>query len=96
MIISRFIGMKGERKMVCPKCGSNNVNVQVVQETKLVDKHHGIIWWICIGWWWMIFKWIFLTVPALIVKIFAPKKQKLKQKTRSVCVCQNCGHRWNV
>lgn len=82
--------------MVCPKCGSENVNVQVIQETQLVDKHHGVIWWIFIGWWWLFFKWIFLTVPALIVKIFVPKKQKLKQKTRSVCVCQNCGNRWNA
>lgn len=82
--------------MVCPKCGSSNVNVQVVQETKLIDKHHGPIWWIFVGWWWLFIKWICFTIPALIVKIFAPKKQKLKQKTKSVCVCQNCGHQWSA
>ena len=82
--------------MVCPKCGSSNVNVQVVTETQLKNKHHGIFWWLCIGWWWIPIKWIFLTIPALIVKIFAPKKQKLKTKQISVCVCQNCGHSWKA
>lgn len=82
--------------MVCPKCGSDRVNVQVVQQTKLVDKHHGIFWWIFVGWWWVPVKWFIFTVPALIVKIFSPKKQKLKQKTKSVCVCQNCGHQWTA
>ena len=35
----------------CPQCGSTNVNVQMVTDTKLVDKHHGCLWWVCIGWW---------------------------------------------
>jgi transcription elongation factor Elf1 len=82
--------------MKCPKCGSENVSVQMVTETQLVDKHHGIIWWICIGWWWIFIKWLVFTLPALIVKIFAPKKQKLKQKQKSVCVCQNCGYHWEA
>ena len=82
--------------MQCPNCGSENVSVQMVTETQLVDKHHGIIWWICIGWWWIFIKWLVFTLPALIVKIFAPKKQKLKQKQKSVCVCQNCGYHWEA
>lgn len=82
--------------MVCPKCKSRNVNVQVVTDTKLVNKHHSIFWWLIIGWWWVPIKWLVFTIPALIVKIFAPKKQKLKQKHRSMCVCQNCGHMWKA
>lgn len=82
--------------MVCPKCKSTNVNVQMVSETQLKTKHHGIIWWLCIGWWWLFFKWIFLTIPALIVKIFAPKRHKLKTVHKSMCVCQNCGHSWKA
>lgn len=81
--------------MVCPKCGSDNVNVQIATETKLVNKHHGVIWWCCC-WWLVMLKWIFLALPALIVKIFKPKNQKLKQKQVSICVCQNCGHNWKV
>lgn len=82
--------------MICPNCGSNNINVQAVQQTQLAVKHHGIIWWLLIGWYWIPIKWLFFTVPALIVKIFAPKKHILKQTTKSVCVCQNCGYHWEV
>lgn len=82
--------------MMCPKCGSNDVNVQIVQEVRLTDKHHSPLWWLLIGWWWMIVKWLFLTFPALLVKIFAPKRQKLEHETKSVCVCQSCGYRWDV
>ena len=62
--------------MKCAKCGSENVTVQVINEVKLKNKHHGVIWWLFIGWWWIPFKWLFLTIPALIIKIFGGKKQK--------------------
>ncbi len=81
--------------MICPKCGGTNVNVQAVTETQLKNKHHSIIWWLLIGWWWVLIKWIFFTIPALIVKIFAPKRQKLKQKHITKAICQSCGHMWN-
>ena len=79
--------------MTCPKCGSGNVNIQVVTETTLKNKHHGVIWWLLIGWWWVLFKWIFLTIPALLAAIFIPKKQRIETRHRNVSVCQNCGHR---
>ena len=82
--------------MTCPKCGSNNVNVQMVTDTQLKDKHHGIIWWLFIGWWWVPIKWFCLTIPALLAKIFIPKRQRIKQKHRAVCVCQQCGHTWDA
>lgn len=82
--------------MRCPKCKSDRISVQAVTDTKLKDKHHGFFWWVCIGWWWIPFKWIFLTLPALIVKIFVPKRQKLVQKHVSMCVCQSCGYNWKA
>lgn len=82
--------------MKCPKCGSENVTVQAVSETMLKEKHHGVFWWICVGWWWLPLKWIVFTLPALIVKIFAPKKYKTKTVHKSMAVCQNCGKRWEV
>lgn len=82
--------------MVCPKCNSENINVQVVTETILKNKHHGIIWWLCIGWWWIFIKWIIFTIPALIIKIFAPKRQKSINKKKTMCVCQNCGNTWEA
>lgn len=82
--------------MKCPKCGSENVTVQMVTETNLKREKHGILWWICVGWWWIPIKWLFLTLPALLVKLFAPKKYKTVTKTKSVAVCQSCGKHWDV
>lgn len=80
--------------MKCPKCGSENVNAQVITENTLKNAHHGILWWLFVGWWWLPIKWLYLTVPALLAKIFIPKKQKIVSKQRTVYVCQNCGHHW--
>ncbi len=82
--------------MVCPKCGSQNVNIQVVSSVHLVDKHKGCLWWCIVGWWWVPIKWLVFTVPALFAKIFIPKKQRTKNKERKVCVCQQCGKQWNL
>ena len=82
--------------MKCPKCGSENVNVQMITETQLKEKKHGVMWWLLIGWWWIPTKWIFLTVPALIVKIFAPKKYETKTTQKKMAVCNSCGHSWKV
>lgn len=80
--------------MICPKCSSENVNVQMVTETKMVNKH-GIVYFLTIGWIISIFKWIFFTLPALLT-MFLPKSKKLKQKHVSMAVCQSCGHNWKV
>ena len=81
--------------MVCPKCKSDNVSVQVVMDSKLVNKHHGLAWYLCFGWLFSAIRWCVLFVPSLLAKIFLPKKQKLKQTERRVCVCQSCGYSWN-
>lgn len=80
--------------MVCPKCGSNNVNVQMMQDIKIKNKHHGILWWVFVGWWWLPIKWLIFTLPALIVKIFGHKRTKVVTKKYSMCVCQDCGYNW--
>ena len=82
--------------MQCPKCQSQFVNVQVVTETQIKDKHHGVMWWLFIGWWWIPTKWLFFTLPALIIKLIRRKKQKIVSTQQTVCVCQNCGFRWNA
>ena len=82
--------------MTCPKCGGNNVNVQMVSETKLVTKHHSILWWLFIGWWWLPIKWLFFTLPALSVKLFRPKRYKTVSTHKSMCVCQDCGNYWQA
>jgi len=82
--------------MECPKCKSENVNIQIVNEIKLKNAHHGLLWWLCIGWWWLFIKWFFLTIPALFAKIFIPKKQKAVNKIKKKAVCQTCGHIWDI
>lgn len=82
--------------MKCPKCKSENVNVQMVSEDKLVTKHHSIIWWMCGGWLLVAIKWLIFFVPALFLKLFGGKKYKLKQTKVKMCVCQNCGHSWKI
>ena len=82
--------------MKCLRCKSENVSIQVVNEQKLVTKHHGILWWVCIGWWWIFVNWFFLTVPALLFAIFVGKRKKIKNIQKKVAVCQDCGKTWNI
>lgn len=82
--------------MTCNKCGSSNVNVQMVTDSKLKTKHHGIIYWICIGWWLKTLLWIFLTLPMLLGTLFGHKKQKIVTKHSSMAVCQDCGNSWKI
>lgn len=79
----------------CKKCGSPNVRVEVINQVKLKNRHHGFFWWLCIGWWWVPIKWICFTGWALLFKIFGHKKQKTVNKQHKVYICQNCGYTWN-
>lgn len=78
--------------MVCKKCNSTNVNVQLLSETR--KKKKGALYWILIGWWFELFMWLFLTLPWLIIKIFKPDKYKNKVTKRAVC--QDCGFSWEL
>jgi len=80
--------------MICPRCQSTNVSVQVVNETTIKQKKHGCIWWILIGWWLEAILWLFLTLPRLIFAIFRRKKYKVDTVQKTVYVCQSCGHSW--
>jgi hypothetical protein len=81
--------------MICKKCGSENVNVQMVSETRL-KKKHSIIYWILIGWWLELIMWLFLTIPMLIYKLFKPKNYKTKTSHHSMFVCQDYGYNWKA
>lgn len=82
--------------MICPKCGSNSVNIQSINQVHLRNVHHGCLWWLIIGFWWIPIKWTVFTLPAFIFKIFGHSKQKAVNRIKTVCVCQNCGHEWNT
>lgn len=82
--------------MVCKKCGSEDVRVEVVTETSLREKKHGALYWICVGWWLKPLLWICFTMPMLIISIFKPKKYKTKTTSKKICVCQKCGKSWSL
>lgn len=80
--------------MTCPKCNSNNVQVQAVNEVKEKRKK-GLLYWICVGLWWEPLSWMIFTLPKLFFAIFG-KHKKVVSKTVTYAVCQDCGHRWKV
>lgn len=82
--------------MNCSKCGSNNVNVQIVTKTQIKNKHHGLLWWLLLGWYWVPVKWFFFTFWAFLFKLFGHKKQKIKQTNHKMAICQACGNTWEI
>ena len=82
--------------MTCPNCNSENVTTQIVTETKMKKKHHGIVYWLFFGWLIDLLLWFFLTIPRLIVAIFRPKRNKIVTKSKTMAVCQSCGNTWAI
>lgn len=73
--------------MKCPKCKSENVNINTVADVK--TKHRG-----CLGW----CLWILLAICTcgLIIIIPMLTNSKTKTKMRKIAVCQTCGYSWNM
>ena len=63
-------------------------------EKILPYQHVAILWWMFLGWYWVPTKWLIFTLPALIIKIFKPKKYKIKTTNTKTAVCNNCGNSW--
>jgi transcription elongation factor Elf1 len=78
--------------MTCPKCNSENVNVQAVSIMK--NKKKGILYWLFIGIWFEPLMWFFLTIPMLIYKLFRPNK--IKTQVKKMAICQECGKNWSI
>ena len=81
--------------MVCSKCGSEKVSVQVFNEASEVHQHHSVVWWFFVGWWWIPTKWLFLAIPAAIFKVFGKGRRKTVYTTKTVFACQDCGNTWS-
>lgn len=70
--------------LVCPKCGSRNVSVQVVEKQKKRGCFASLMW-------------ILLAVCTCgITLLLIPALSRKGSKTLTFAVCQNCGHRWKV
>jgi hypothetical protein len=72
--------------MICPKCGSNNVNTQVVTSTQTKTKGFG-----CIK---SFLGFIFFSIPGLLCGLCGMGKGKSKTKSKKVSICQECGHQF--
>lgn len=88
--------------LTCPKCGANNVSIQVIQENRggttitktkgsIKEKGHGILWWLFIGLWIKIidiFIWIVAFFPRLVLHIVRSVvfPKKKKYKTESTSI----------
>lgn len=81
--------------MKCPKCGSTNVSVQMV-ETGSRTKKSGVG---LIGNSYNTFRSIMNICTLGILGIILPKatgKEKTKNRLAKMAVCQSCGHSWRV
>ncbi len=86
----RAVERAPRKRLVCPKCGSDDVSVETFQEnlgTTTISKEkfkfkragHGLLWWLFIGWWWWmvdLFLWVCLFPIRLLAQIFKKKKYK--------------------
>lgn len=77
--------------MKCPKCGSENINFQLVQTgAKTKSNKRGCLWEIGR---------LFLIVCTLGLWLVVGKskgKSKTKFKNEKMAICQSCGHTWNA
>lgn len=73
--------------MICPRCHSNNVNVQAITVEKTTKRG-------CLGWFfWILFSMItslwFLIIPVAT-------NERTRSKIQNLAICQHCGHRWKI
>lgn len=77
--------------MICPKCGSSNVNVSVQQTSaKTKQRKMGCLWSIGRA---------FLIVCTCGLWLLVGRRSgtsTTKFKSETVAVCQECGNRWTV
>lgn len=76
--------------MKCSKCGSENIQFQVVNEAKM--QRHSTLYWIFIGWWWRPICYMCFGIFAFIFR----KGRNIKNKAVTYAVCADCGNKWKV
>ena len=80
--------------MICKKCKSSNVNVQIFNNTKSNGGHIPF-------WYWISFAWVIdLMLYCCVIGFFGinihHNFKKTKTKAESRCVCQDCGYVWKA
>lgn len=84
------------KENICPKCGSSNINYQIINEVKIKNNGMGCFYWLFIGWWLEIILWVYFTIPRLLFLIFSSQKPKIINVTKKIAICQNCGNSWDI
>ena len=69
--------------MMCPKCKSENVDIQVIEERKKT----GLI---------TIIFYILLAISVLGLFVLIPILLRKKTRTVTYVVCKDCGKRWEI
>lgn len=77
--------------MICARCGSDKVNVQIIQTgSKTKKRRTGCLW----GLGRLILIICTLGLWLLVGKRKGTDNTKVKNETKAIC--QNCGHTWDV
>lgn len=77
--------------MQCPKCGSENTRVEIINETHIKRKRNWV-YWICGLWLIDIVFWMFLFLPRFIIQLFKGKEYKIVNKQKKMLICNSCGY----
>ena len=75
--------------MLCKKCHSDRIHFTTVNQVHLKNKHHGVIYWLFLGWWLKPLLWFLFTIPMLIIKIFRPRKYRTRNKLVTTYTCKD-------
>lgn len=77
--------------MVCPKCGSDNVSVQLVQTgSRSSYNGRGCLWEMGR------LMLIFCTCGLWLLVGKSKGRGRTKVKNKKTCVCQSCGNSWRI
>lgn len=77
--------------MQCPKCGSENTRVEIINETHIKRKRNWV-YWICCLWLIDIMFWMLFFLPRLILQLFKGKEYKMVNKQKKMLICNSCGY----
>lgn len=77
--------------MICPKCGSDNIRIEVVNTIQLKRKRNWF-YWICGLWIIDMFLWIGFFLFRLIIQLLKGKSYKTTNKIEKHLICNNCGY----
>lgn len=88
--------MEKNNKLVCKKCGSENINVQIVESFQIKRKGKTIWYWISFVWVIDLILWFVMPVVKIILKIFKRTHYSAKTKLEKNAVCQDCGYSWRI